>query len=72
MIKGLLMDQVLQLEPVCCKKTEKKVQTKKLVLAIFGRSVNPIRTGGGHVITTYYYCPPPPPIFSPSGVTEVG
>ena len=25
---------------------------------IFGRSVNPIPTGGGHIIPTYYYWPP--------------
>ena len=26
-------------------------------LPIFGRSVNPIPTGGGHIIPTYYYWP---------------
>ena len=30
---------------------------------IFGRSVNPIQTGGGQIIPTYYYCPPPPKFF---------
>ena len=28
-------------------------------LPIFGRSVNPIPTGGGQIIPIYYYCPPP-------------
>ena len=35
---------------------------------IFGRSVNPIPTGGGQIIPTYYYWPPQ--CFSPSGSTE--
>jgi hypothetical protein len=34
---------------------------------IFGRSVNPIQTGGGQIIPTYYYWPPQ--FFSPSGIT---
>ena len=34
---------------------------------IFGRSVNPIRTGGGQIIPTYYYWPLQ--CFSPSGIT---
>jgi hypothetical protein len=34
---------------------------------IFGRSVNPIPTGGGQIIPTYYYWPPQS--FSPSGIT---
>ena len=34
---------------------------------IFGRSVNPIWTGGGQIIPTYYYWPPQ--YFSPSGIT---
>ena len=37
-------------------------------LPIFGRSVNPIPTGGGQIIPIYYYCPPPQ-IFLPSGIT---
>ena len=34
---------------------------------IFGRSVNPIPTGGEQIIPTYYYWPPKS--FSPSGIT---
>ena len=34
---------------------------------IFGRSVNPIPTGGGQIIPTYYYWPPQS--FSPSDIT---
>ena len=38
----------------------------------FGRSVNPIPTGGGQIIPTYYYCTPlPPKKKSPSGITAV-
>ena len=29
-------------------------------LPLFGRSVNPIPTGGGQIIPSYYYWPPPP------------
>ena len=36
-------------------------------LPIFGRSVNPILTGGGQIIPIYYYWPLQ--IFSPSGIT---
>ena len=36
---------------------------------IFGRSVNPIPTGGGQIIPTYYYWPPQS--FSPSGITAL-
>ena len=35
---------------------------------IFGRSVNPIPTGGWQIIPTYYYWHPQ--YFSPSGITE--
>jgi len=34
---------------------------------IFGRSVNPIPTGAGHIIPTHYYWHPQ--ICSPSGIT---
>ena len=36
---------------------------------IFGRSVNPIPTGGGQIIPTYYYWHPQ--CFSSSGITEI-
>ena len=36
---------------------------------IFGRSVNPIQTGGGQIIPTYCYWPPQ--CFSPSGITDI-
>ena len=36
---------------------------------IFGRSVNPIQTGGGQIIPTYYYWHPQ--CFSPSGITAL-
>ena len=40
-----------------------------LVPPIFGRSVNPIPTGGGQIIPTYYYWHPQ--CFSPSGITAI-
>jgi hypothetical protein len=40
-----------------------------LAPSIFGRSVNPIRTGGGQIIPTYYYWHWHPQCFSPSGIT---
>ena len=36
---------------------------------IFGRSVNPIQTGGAQTVPTYYFWPPQ--YFSPSGITDV-
>ena len=37
---------------------------------IFGRSVNPIHTGGGHIIPTYILLLAPQ-FFSPSGTTAI-
>ena len=47
---------------------EPGVPVVPLAPLIFGRSVNPIHTGGGHIFLTYYYWPP---IFSPSGTTFI-